>query len=191
MIFERLDIPDVCLIKPKTISDTRGMFRETFRQPAFDEVVGPVRFVQDNQSLSMKTGTVRGLHFQQVPMAQGKLVQCVWGAIFDVAVDIRPLSPSFGQHVARILTAENGWQLWIPAGFAHGFCTLAKQTVVTYKLTEHYSASHDRGILWNDPDLGIDWPIDPQAAIISDKDAIQPTLRLAIDTFLPEPEHGR
>ncbi len=174
MIFERFDIPDVLLIKPKKFGDARGYFMETFRQSLFEEQAGPVRFVQDNQSLSADGGTVRGLHFQLSPCAQGKLVSCVAGAILDVAVDIRVGSPTYGKHVSAELTAENGHQLWVPVGFAHGFCTLEPMTKVSYKVTDYYSAEHDRGLRWDDPELGIAWPVTAENAVLSAKDKSQP-----------------
>jgi dTDP-4-dehydrorhamnose 3,5-epimerase len=176
MIFEPTKINDVTLITPKKFGDSRGYFMETFRQELFEANVGPFEFVQDNQSLSAEAGTVRGLHFQLEPKAQGKLVRCIAGALLDVAVDIRTGSPTFGQHVAAELSAENGCQLWVPAGFAHGFCTLEPNTVISYKVTNYYSAEHDRGLLWNDPALGIEWPVETGKAILSDKDRKQPEL---------------
>lgn len=176
MNFEKLDIPDVVLIEPKKFGDNRGYFMETFRQALFAEKVGDFEFVQDNQSLSAEVGTVRGLHFQLDPKAQGKLVRCIAGALLDVAVDIRTGSPTYGRHVAVELTAENGKQLWVPPGFAHGFCTLAPNTEISYKVTNYYSAEHDRGLLWNDPALAIAWPVDAEKAALSDKDTKQPSL---------------
>ncbi len=176
MNFEKLDIPDVVLIEPKKFGDSRGYFMETFRQSLFTEHLGDFEFVQDNQSLSAEVGTVRGLHFQLDPMAQGKLVRCIAGALLDIAVDIRTGSPTYGKHVAVELTAENGRQLWVPPGFAHGFCTLAPNTEISYKVTNYYSAEHDRGLLWNDPALGIKWPVEADKAALSDKDRKQPQL---------------
>lgn len=176
MLFEKLSIAGVVLITPRKFGDSRGYFIETFRQELFAENVEPIEFLQDNQSLSAEVGTVRGLHFQLEPKSQGKLVRCIAGSLLDVAVDIRTGSPTYGKHVAVELSAENGMQLWIPAGFAHGFCTLSPNTEISYKVTNYYSAEHDRGLLWNDPALGIDWPIDMKKAALSDKDARQPTL---------------
>lgn len=176
MIFEELDIPDVYFITPKKIGDSRGFFMELFRQETFRSQVGDFAFVQENCSMSIESGTVRGLHFQLPPRAQGKLVSCTQGALLDVALDIRTGSPTFGRHVARRLTAQNGEQLWVPPGFAHGFCTLMPNTVISYKLTDYYSPEHDRGLLWNDPALGIDWPVAAEKAILSDKDKAQPRL---------------
>lgn len=176
MNFEKLDIAGVVMIEPEKFGDSRGYFMETFRQASFAEHVGDFEFVQDNQSLSAEVGTVRGLHFQLDPKAQGKLVRCIAGALLDVAVDIRTGSPTYGQHVAVELTAENGRQLWVPPGFAHGFCTLSPNTEISYKVTNYYSAEHDRGLLWNDPALDIAWPVDAANAALSDKDRKQPLL---------------
>jgi len=176
LIFKRLAIPDVVLLEPKKFGDERGYFMETFRQSLFDEEVGPTSFVQANQSLSRDAGTVRGLHFQLPPQAQGKLVSCVTGAILDVAVDLRPGSQTYGQHVSAELSGENGHQLWIPEGFAHGFCTLEPMTTVSYKVTAYYAAHLDRGLLWNDPALAIAWPVQVDSAILSAKDRVQPVL---------------
>lgn len=176
MKFERTKISDVVLISPQKFGDARGFFMETFRLGLFEEMVGHFQFVQDNQSLSRDKGTVRGLHFQVSPKAQGKLVRCVAGAILDVAVDIRSGSPTYGQHVAIELSQENAQQLWIPPGFAHGFCTLAPNTEISYKVTEYYSPEHDRGLLWNDIGLGIHWPVDEERAVLSEKDRKLPPL---------------
>lgn len=176
MLFERLTIPDVLLIKPKRFGDNRGYFMETYRQNLFEEHAGSVAFVQDNRSFSAEVGTVRGLHFQLAPKAQGKLVSCAAGALLDVAVDIRQGSPTYGRYVAAELTAENGEQLWVPAGFAHGFCTLVADTIISYKVTDYYSPELDRGVLWSDPEIGIDWPVTTESAVLSDKDRRQPML---------------
>ncbi|MEQ9142882.1 MAG: dTDP-4-dehydrorhamnose 3,5-epimerase [Parvibaculaceae bacterium] len=170
-------IDDVKIITPKRFEDDRGYFVETYNAARLAEHgIAPV-FVQDNQSLSREPGTIRGLHFQTPPFAQAKLVRVVAGAILDVAVDIRKGSPTFGKHVTAELSAENGHQLFLPAGFAHGFCTLAPDTVLTYKVDAHYSAAHDAGIIWNDPDLGIDWPAEADPACLSPKDKVLPRLR--------------
>ncbi len=176
MTFTRLAIPEVMVITPKKFGDSRGYFMETFREDLFQEEAGPVRFVQDNRSFSAEAGTVRGLHFQLPPKAQGKLVSCTAGALLDVAVDIRRGSPTYGRYVSAELTAGNGEQLWVPAGFAHGFCTLVAATIISYKVTDYYSPEHDRGLLWNDPAIGIDWPVPGENAILSDKDKRQPAL---------------
>jgi dTDP-4-dehydrorhamnose 3,5-epimerase len=175
MQFERLTIRDVAKIVPARFGDDRGYFSEVFKDSWFRENIADVTFVQDNQSLSAAVGTVRGLHFQLEPFAQGKLVRCIQGAIFDVAVDIRHGSPTYGQWVGAELSADNAAQLWIPSGFAHGFATLEPDTIIHYKVTAPYSAREDRGMFWSDPDIGIDWPIAGEA-ILSDKDKLQPRL---------------
>ena len=170
-------IPDVKIVKPKRFGDHRGFFSETFSTRSFADAGLPSVFVQDNHSLSRPKGTVRGLHFQLAPFAQDKLVRVVRGAILDIAVDLRRDSPSFGRWVAAVLSAENGDQLLIPIGFAHAFCTLEADTEVLYKVTNFYSPQHDRGLLWNDPDLAIDWPVSEVDAVLSDKDRVHPRLR--------------
>ena len=164
------------LFTPKRHGDHRGYFAELFRQDQFDAAVGPTVFVQDNHSYSAQAGTLRGLHFQTPPRAQGKLVRCGRGSLFDVAVDIRVGSPTYGQHVSALLSAENGAQLWVPAGFAHGFCSLEPDTEIVYKVTDYYSPENDRGLAFDDPALGIDWPIDLASAVVSDKDRRHPRL---------------
>ncbi|SES31486.1 dTDP-4-dehydrorhamnose 3,5-epimerase [Rhizobium sp. NFR03] len=183
MNFERLSISDVILVKPNKIGDDRGYFMETFRQSLFEEQAAKVEFRQDNQSLSADAGTVRGLHFQLEPRAQGKLVRCIAGAIYDVAVDIRVGSPTYGQYVGAELTAQNGHQLWVPAGFAHGFCTLVPATEVSYKVTDYYSAEHDRGLRWDDPAIGIVWPDVASTPVLSKKDTLQPLLAELKESF--------
>lgn len=183
MLFEPLELEGVFTLSPRRFADDRGYFAETFRLDLFRQTIGDFAFVQDNQSLSVERGTIRGLHFQLAPKAQGKLVRCLSGAVFDVAVDLRSGSPTFGRHVAVELSAENGMQLWVPPGFAHGFCTLTENTLVAYKVTDYYSAAHDRGVLWNDPQLGIPWPIADAAHRISAKDARQPMLADLGDIF--------
>jgi len=176
MQFKALAIPGPVLVQPRIIGDERGFFMEAFKDGWFREHVADVTFVQDNQSLSAQTGTIRGLHYQTEPFAQGKLVRCLKGAIFDVAVDIRPESPHFGEWIGETLTAAGGGQLWVPAGFAHGFCTLEPDTEVFYKVTNPYSAPNDAGIAFDDPDIGIEWPMDIATAILSAKDKNQPSL---------------
>ena len=166
------DIPDVLLLEIPRFGDDRGFFSETFRSSWLEGL----HFVQDNHSLSVDVGTVRGLHFQSPPFAQDKLVRVSRGAVLDVAVDIRRGSPTYGQHVAVELSADNWRQLLVPKGFAHGFCTLEPDTDVLYKVTDFYSLEHDLGLLWNDPALGIDWPVTAETAVLSDKDRSQPEL---------------
>lgn len=176
MEFKRLAIPDVIEIEPRKFGDERGYFSEIFRLDRFHAEAVPVDFVQENQSLSVRTGTIRGLHFQTHPFAQGKLVRCLAGSIFDVAVDLRKKSPHFGQWVAAELSAEQGNQLWIPAGFGHGFCTLQPSSIVCYKVTAYYSQADDKGVAWDDPDIGIAWPEVADADTLSAKDRVQPWL---------------
>ncbi len=169
-------LPDVKLIVPKKFEDERGFFVETYSQRALGAHGIDTVFVQDNHSLSRQAGVVRGLHYQLEPVAQAKLMRVSRGRIFDVAVDIRTGSPTFGRHVTQILSADDPTQLLVPIGFAHGFCTLDPDTEVQYKVSAPYSPEHDRGILWNDPALGIEWPIDPARAVLSDKDRRNPRL---------------
>lgn len=169
-------IADVQLFIPRHIGDERGYFAETFRADLFAQHVGDLAFVQDNESLSARPGTIRGLHFQSDPHAQGKLVRCTAGALFDVAVDIRQGSPTYGQWVAETLTPDNGKQLWVPPGFAHGFCSLEPDTVICYKVTDYYSAECDKGLAWDDPAIGIDWPDAADPDTLSAKDRVQPLL---------------
>ncbi|HAO0299214.1 TPA: dTDP-4-dehydrorhamnose 3,5-epimerase [Escherichia coli] len=166
----KTEIPDVLIFEPKVFSDERGFFFESFNQKIFEEAVGrKVEFVQDNHSKSRK-GVLRGLHYQLEPYAQGKLVRCAVGEVFDVAVDIRKSSPTFGKWVGVNLSAENKRQLWIPEGFAHGFLTLKDNTEILYKTTSYYSPEYERSIIWNDEDLVIKWPNDP--CVISHKDSL-------------------
>lgn len=176
MKVERLAVPEVLLIEPRRFADARGFFSEVWSRRALAEAGLDMEFVQDNHSLSTEVGVVRGLHYQKPPSAQGKLVRVVRGAILDIAVDIREGSPSYGQHVARVLSAENWQQLWVPRGFAHGFCTLEPDTEVLYKVDAYYDRAADAGIAWDDPALGIDWPVDSSEAILSDKDRAAPRL---------------
>ena len=187
MQFEPLALPEIVLITPKRFGDHRGYFSETFRTDLFHAHVGKYDFVQDNQSLSAEVGTIRGLHFQLDPRAQGKLVRCIAGSILDVAVDIRKGSPTYGKSVSAELSAENGCQLWIPPGFAHGFCTLEPDCLVSYKVTDYYSPAHDRGLLWNDPEIGISWPVGPDKAMLSAKDQVQPRLAELETNFVYSP----
>ncbi|WP_425449964.1 dTDP-4-dehydrorhamnose 3,5-epimerase [Virgifigura deserti] len=170
-------IPDIKLIQPVRHGDTRGFLSETYNKRMLAASGITVDFVQDNHSLSAASGTVRGLHFQSPPFAQTKLVRVTRGAIYDVAVDLRAGSPTFGRHVAAILSAEDWNQLLIPVGFAHGFCTLTAEAEVLYKVDQYYSRDNDLGLLWNDPDLAIDWPVEEASAILSEKDRRLPRLR--------------
>lgn len=171
-------IPDVVLIEPRLFGDQRGFFMETYQQKVFAEHGITAQFVQDNHSGSRR-GTLRGLHYQ-IQQAQGKLVRAVAGEIFDVAVDLRRSSPTFGQWVGEILSAENKRQLWIPPGFAHGFYVLSDWAEVVYKATDFYAPQWDRTLLWNDPQVGIDWPLmDGADLLISDKDRAGLTLAQA------------
>lgn len=176
MLFESLKIPEVVIMKPKKFGDNRGYFMETFRESLFQQQVEQVRFVQENRSFSAEVGTVRGLHFQLPPKAQGKLISCAAGALLDVAVDIRHGSPTYGQHVTAELTVENGEQLWVPPGFAHGFCTLVPDTIISYKVTDYYSPEHERGLFWDDPAVDIKWPLRQNGAVLSERDKKQPLL---------------
>lgn len=169
-------IPDVKIVTPQRFGDHRGFFSETYNRQRFAEAGICEEFVQDNHSLSAASGTVRGLHFQSRPYAQTKLIRVARGRILDVAVDIRRSSPTYGQHVAVELSAENGRQLLVPVGFAHGFCTLEPDTEILYKVSAFYSAAHDHGLAFDDPALGIAWPIPPGQAILSDKDRKHPRL---------------
>ncbi len=164
----KTSIPDVLIFEPKVFGDERGFFFESFNHKLFEEAVGyPVTFVQDNHSKSSK-GVLRGLHYQLPPHAQGKLVRCVAGEVFDVAVDIRKSSPTFGQWVGVHLSAENKRQLWIPEGFAHGFVTLSESAEFLYKTTDYYHRESEGAISWNDPDISIEWPV--EGVLLSDKD---------------------
>ncbi len=175
-MFERLAIPEVVLVTPKRHADDRGFFVETFRENDFEAagIVGP--FIQDNHSYSVNAGVVRGLHFQIAPYAQAKLVRCTRGKVFDVVVDLRSGSPTFGQHVSATLSADTGTQLYVPVGFAHGFCTLEPHCEIQYKVSAYYNGESERGLAWDDPALGIDWPLGSNAPILSEKDAMQPRL---------------
>jgi dTDP-4-dehydrorhamnose 3,5-epimerase len=167
-------LPSVICVVPASFVDERGSFSQTYQEADFAEVIGSVNFVQDNRSVSRKAFTVRGLHYQNLSYAQAKLVSVQRGRIFDVAVDLRRSSPTFLQHVAVELTADGGEQLFIPAGFAHGFCTLEPDTVVTYKVDAYYAPAHEGGLHWRTPELGIDWPCGPDDGILSPKDAVLP-----------------
>ena len=180
---ERTNLDGVVLITPRRFADDRGHFCETYNRAAFEQAGIRYDFIQDNQSLSGEARTVRGLHFQILPFAQAKLIRALRGAIFDVAVDIRCGSETYGQSFGAILSADNGRQLLIPEGFAHGFCTLEANTEVLYKVNAPYSRDHERGLKWNDPALGIIWPIEPGAAVILDRDRDLPALAVLPEYF--------
>ena len=173
---QTFDIAGPIALQPARRGDARGYFAETFRADVFAREVGRFEFVQENESLSAQAGTIRGLHFQTDPFAQGKLVRCIAGALFDVAVDIRVGSPTYGQWITSELSAANGRQLWVPPGFAHGFCTLQPDTMLAYKVTSYYDPASDKGLAWDDPAIGIDWPSVADPATLSPKDRIQPRL---------------
>jgi dTDP-4-dehydrorhamnose 3,5-epimerase len=179
--FTRLAIPEVVLVKPKAFGDDRGFFMETYKHSDFAAAGISGHFVQDNHSRSARS-VLRGLHYQKDPRAQGKLVRCMGGRIFDVAVDIRKGSPTYAGWVAGELTGENGLMLYIPPGFAHGFLVLSDTADIIYKCTEEYFPESDRGIIWNDPDIGIDWPAN--APVLSAKDGGLPRLRDADNNFM-------
>ena len=183
MTFEGTAIPGVVLVKPKVHSDTRGFFVETYHEPRYREHGIPDRFVQDNHSRSTR-GTLRGLH-AQAPNPQGKLVRCVEGAVWDVSVDVRPGSPSFGRHVAAELTAENFHQIYVPPGLLHGFVVLTAVAQIEYKCTAVYDPKAEFSVRWNDPDLAIPWPID--APTLSDKDRNAPLLSEVRDRLVATP----
>ena len=173
--FEPTELKDVILVKPKVFGDSRGFFMETYKKSEFFQHGIKTEFMQDNHSKSTK-GVLRGLHFQTPPKAQAKLVRCPRGKVFDVAVDIRKDSPDFGKWVGAVLSDENKHMLFIPEGFAHGFVVLSDEAELIYKASDEYSPENDRGIKWNDPDIGIDWGIDFEP-LVSEKDAKQPFLK--------------
>ena len=176
-------IPDVWVIQPKVHSDERGYFVETFRQDKIEDVLGyKVNFIQENESKSYK-GVLRGLHFQLEPYAQSKLIRVIEGAVIDVAVDIRKGSPTFGQHVATELSGDNKKQMFIPRGFAHGFVVLTDTAIFAYKVDNYYSPEHDRGVLFDDRAINIDWRLPRQQLILSFKDSQQPSLAALTDCF--------
>ncbi|WP_404455280.1 dTDP-4-dehydrorhamnose 3,5-epimerase [Oceanobacillus kapialis] len=182
MNFTNTNLHGVIVLEPKVFGDHRGWFTETYNKSKLDEAGINIDFIQDNHSFSAAKGTLRGLHYQLNPKAQTKLVRCTKGAIYDVAVDIRKNSPTFGKWFGLELTAENKKQLLVPKGFAHGFMTLTKDVEVQYKVDELYSPENDRGIMWNDPEISIEWPIDVEP-ILSGKDAKAPSLSKAENNF--------
>ena len=169
-----LRLGDVKILRTRVRTDSRGTFSEVYSHRTFSDAGLPFVFVQDNQSVSRAVGTIRGLHYQTSPWAQHKLIRVLRGRIYDVAVDLRRSSPTFKQWVSFELSAEDGQQILIPAGFAHGFCTLEPDTQVFYKVSNFYAPSHDFGIRWDDPELAIDWPVGPEKAVVSDKDSTLP-----------------
>ena len=189
MEFIKTAIPDVILIKPNIFGDERGYFVETFRSDLFAQQSGiKTTFIQDNESRSSH-GVLRGLHYQLPPYSQSKLVRVIEGKVLDVAVDIRQGSATFGQHVSVELSAENKHQLFVPRGFAHAFVVLSETAIFAYKVDNYYSPECDRGIRFDDPDLGIDWLIDPQSLQLSDKDKVQPLLKETNDLFDYQTNH--
>lgn len=176
MDFRTFELEGLVEVTPRRFADGRGYFSEIFRADILSEYIGEREFVQENQSLSVPVGTIRGIHFQVGAAAQGKLVRCVAGAIFDVAVDLRHGSSTFGRWASVILSAEAGNQLWLPEGFGHGFCSFEPRTIVCYRVTDYYSPDHDKGLAWDDPDIAIDWPDIADAGTLSPKDRVQPKL---------------
>ena len=174
---ERLVIDDVMLIRPRRFADSRGYFVETYNKRPFVDLGLTTEFVQDNEALSEERGTLRGLHFQLAPDPQAKLVRVIVGSIFDVVVDLRDGSPSYGKWCGQTLNAADGAQMFVPAGFAHAYCTLEPNTLVAYKVDGYYNKAAEGGIRWDDPDIGIEWPIAHDLIRVSDKDATLPLLR--------------
>ena len=170
-------LPEIKVFQTLRHEDSRGFFSEIFNKQALNELGVKPEYVQDNQSLSTAVNTIRGLHFQAPPFEQGKLVRCVQGKIFDVAVDIRKESPTFGKWVGYEISADNGYQVYIPAGFAHGFLTLEEDTEINYKCTNYYSKVSEGSIVWDDPNIGIKWPVDNKKIILSEKDNDAPFLK--------------
>lgn len=184
MRITELKIPGVILIAPDRVHDARGYFTELYSAQGLQEAAGiKDTFVQDNFSRSSKAGTIRGLHFQIPPHSQAKLVRVSRGRMLDVAVDLRPSSKTYARHVSSEISEENGLQIYIPAGFAHGFCTLEPDTEVVYKVSSYYAPKAQGGVLWTDPTLNIDWPVSARDAIMSEKDAKLPLLRDIVGTI--------
>jgi dTDP-4-dehydrorhamnose 3,5-epimerase len=176
MEFRTFDLDGLLEIIPRKVEDERGYFSEVFRADAFAKHGDAVEFVQNNQSLSVRVGTIRGIHFQTHPAAQGKLVRCLAGSIFDVVVDLRRDSLTYGGWVGIVLTPESNNQLWVPVGFGHGFCTLEPNSVISYGVTDYYSPRNDKGVSWDDPDIAINWPDVANPDTLSAKDRNQPKL---------------
>lgn len=176
MEFHTFEVAGPIEIKPRKIEDNRGYFSEVFRLDEFAKHASSVQFVQDNQSLSVRSGTIRGIHFQSNPAAQGKLVRCLAGKLLDVAIDLRSGSPTYGRWVSAVLSPEENNQLWVPVGFGHAFCTLEPNSVIGYRVTSYYSPENDKGLAWDDPDVAIDWPDIAEPETLSAKDRKQPRL---------------
>lgn len=176
MEFRKFDIRGPIEIVPTKNEDDRGYFSEIFRTDLFHTHAGPIDFVQDNQSLSLRAGTIRGIHFQSHPAAQGKLVRCLAGSAFDVAVDLRQGSPTFAKWVAVTLNAETNNQMWVPVGFGHAFVTLEPNSIIGYRVTDFYRPENDKGVRWDDREIAIGWPSIADPASLSAKDRIQPSL---------------
>jgi dTDP-4-dehydrorhamnose 3,5-epimerase len=176
MEFRKLALEGLLELVPRKLEDNRGYFSEVFRLDSFAEYAPATTFVQDNQSLSIRAGTIRGIHYQSPPEAQGKLVRCLSGRILDVAVDLRHNSPTFGKYIALELSPDANNHLWIPVGFGHAFCTLEPNSVISYRVTSYYSPACDRGLAWDDPDVAIKWPELADPETLSAKDRKQPSL---------------
>lgn len=188
MLVSKTELPDVLIIEPKRFGDSRGFFSEVFNEKIISEHIGPLKFVQDNHSLSQKKGTLRGIHFQSPPFAQDKLIRCVSGSILDIAVDLRRGSPTFGESVGVEISAENWRQLFVPKGFGHAFLTLTPDTEVIYKVTDYYAPDYDGGIIWNDTDLAIAWGLGSHEAVeLSAKDMLLPKLADFDTPFIYDP----
>lgn len=177
------NVPGVLVLRPRCFNDARGYFVETYNERAAKAAGIAAEFVQDNQAFSLRRGTVRALHFQVPPHAQAKLVRVLRGAVYDVAVDLRAGSPTYGRFVAATLTARGGEQIFVPRGFAHGYCTLEADTEVAYKVDDYYAPDCERGLIWNDPTLAIDWPVAAADAVLSDKDRKLPRFADFVSPF--------
>ena len=184
MIYREMEIPGIWMIKPQAFGDLRGYFMETYKEQEFERHIGKIHFIQDNESGSVR-GVLRGLHYQLEPFAQAKLVRVIYGTILDVAVDLRISSPTFGKHVAVVLSVENRRQLFIPRGFAHGFYVMSELAVFTYKVDNRYAPAYERGIRFDDPAIGVDWRITPGSTVkASEKDRNAPLLDDAENNFI-------
>jgi dTDP-4-dehydrorhamnose 3,5-epimerase len=186
MVVQDTLFPEVKVLVPPKHADERGFFSETYSRRRLAEAGIDLDFVQDNQAFSVRRGTIRGLHFQIPPFAQDKIVRVIRGSIFDVVLDVRRRSPTFGRFETFVLTASDWKQLFIPVGFAHGLCTLEPETEIMYKVSNFYSPAHDKGVRWNDPEIGIDWPVPSEEALISPKDRVLPLLS-AIPNYFDSP----